>query len=446
MDELPNSLVLEILSRVRDSAGVFRCRHLSKTLNSIAPEIRSADLYCSYNRYVKSRSPPVAVTPFKEAFRKLLSQLNVVEAVSIGVEKPLGPNTYNDVEDEDDLFLTDVDFLKEWLPEASADLRSLSISDFWVQSCWRRSDALSIISSLAVKLVRLDLRNAWLSVDNLIPMANLTSLTLEFIRLDDENLNRLNECFPYLHELNLIGVGGLKEPYLHLLQLKTCQWLLSNAPTSISVTAPSLQSLSLKCVDPHRLLIETPSISMLNLSLESAANFRAQEFGCLRKLRLESANLHSLICRFPSGKTVTDVTAVSLKPLTAVPRPSILGLLLSTFPNMCSLTLAAGTWLEMESCFSTGSLEPCEGMKALREMKAYLTLSDADLTHSTILFLLDHCVSLRRMSLLVHCDVVSKVTQSLVSICRAYKPEVSWRWGLWKEGSEDIRIEEGDLY
>ncbi|GJN05545.1 hypothetical protein PR202_ga23182 [Eleusine coracana subsp. coracana] len=78
-----------------------------------------------------------------------------------------------------------------------------------------------------LNLVKLGLRNAWLSVDGLKEMPNLTHLTLEFIRLNDENLDRLNECFPCLHTLNLIGVGGLKDPKIHLPQLKTCRWELT---------------------------------------------------------------------------------------------------------------------------------------------------------------------------------------------------------------------------
>ena len=60
-------------------------------------------------------------------------------------------------------------------------------------------------------LVKLVVRNAWLSVDGLCLMPTLTYLTLEFVRLDDEDLSRINACFPNLTQLNLIGVGGLKE-------------------------------------------------------------------------------------------------------------------------------------------------------------------------------------------------------------------------------------------
>lgn len=52
-------------------------------------------------------------------------------------------------------------------------------------------------------------------------MPNVTHLTFEFIRLDDEDLSKLNECFPCLRILNLIRVGGLKKPTIHLYRLKT---------------------------------------------------------------------------------------------------------------------------------------------------------------------------------------------------------------------------------
>lgn len=150
MDDLPPALLLEILSRLADSTDVARCRLSSRALNAIAREIRSVNLQCSYQRYVNSRSPLTrsSVTPFKSIFQKLIDQSPIVERVSIGVGKPLGSVTYDDVEDEeDDLFLCEPVFVKTWLPRVSKDLKSVSISDFWVQSCWRRSDVLSLLSS-----------------------------------------------------------------------------------------------------------------------------------------------------------------------------------------------------------------------------------------------------------------------------------------------------------
>ncbi|PIN21735.1 hypothetical protein CDL12_05573 [Handroanthus impetiginosus] len=444
MDDLPPPLLLEILSRLADSADVARCRVSSKTLNSLALEIRSVNLQCSYFRYAKSRCPLTrsSITPFKQVFNKLISELKIVETVSIGVEKPLRLVVYDDVEDEeDDLFLSDVNFVNVWLPKVCGDLRSISISDFWVQSCWRRSDVLSLLSSFCLNLLDLEIKNAWLSVDGLTPMAKLTTLTLEFIRLDDENLEKVNECFPWLQALNLIGVGGLKDPRIHLMHLKTCNWTLSNAPMSISVIAPSLVKLTLKCVKPKLLLIETPLLSDLNLSLESACNFKVKEFSHLKKLLLESAGLRSLLSTFPFGRTVSNLTAVSTKwevPV-GVSR-SILELLLCAFPNVSSLTLTSGVWSEFETYLGLGGLEPRAQMKGLKEIIAYLTVNDIEVTLSAIFSLLDNCSGLSNMAMFVHRDVVSNVTSSLISRCMARSTRVRWKWGMWKEGTNDAWI------
>lgn len=152
IDELPPSLVLEILSRLTDSTDLARCRVVSKTFNSLSRDVRSFNLFCSMSRYLKSRSPETRhlVTPFKTIFKDVvrLSAAAPLHSVSLGVDKSLGGVSFDDVEDEsDDMFLTDCGFMKAWLPLISRDLKSLSISDFWVQSCWRRSQALSLISS-----------------------------------------------------------------------------------------------------------------------------------------------------------------------------------------------------------------------------------------------------------------------------------------------------------
>lgn len=151
MDHLPQSLIIEILSRLNDSTELARCRLASKTLDDLAREVRSIHLQCSLDRYAKSRLPETRslITPFKTIFKNLISNSRVaVESVSIGVEKPLRAVSYDDVEDEsDDLFLTESNFVREWLPEIRGGLRSISVSDFWVQSCWRRSDVLALVSS-----------------------------------------------------------------------------------------------------------------------------------------------------------------------------------------------------------------------------------------------------------------------------------------------------------
>ena len=88
------------------------------------------------------------MTPFKTIFNNLIENSRLIECVRIGIEKPLRDVSYDDVEDEsDDLYLSDEKFVEEWLPKVCERLKSVEISDFWVQSCWRRTEVLSLISS-----------------------------------------------------------------------------------------------------------------------------------------------------------------------------------------------------------------------------------------------------------------------------------------------------------
>ncbi|KAL1554988.1 F-box/LRR-repeat protein-like protein [Salvia divinorum] len=441
MEDLPAPLLLDILGRLSDSADVARCRVASRAINSLAPDIRSVHLYCSHLRYAKSRSPLTrsSITPFKHVFCKLLSDLHLVEHVFVGIDKLLRLVSYDDVEDEDDdLFLTDVDFLRVWLPNVCPHLKSISISDFWVQSCWRRTDMLSLISSYCCELLELEVKNAWLSVDGLTPMPNLTVLTLEFIRLDDENLEKLNDSFPLLRVLNLIGVGGLKEPKLHLMHLRTCYWSVSNAPTSITIIAPSLLDLTLTCVKPNLLFIETPLLSSLNLSVDSTRNLEVNELSHLKRLHLESSGLRNLLAAIPVNRSVENLTAVSTKWESPVAvSKSIVELLLHAFPSVSCLTLTSRVWSELETHPGLGSRVE---MKGLKEITAYLTVNDIGVALSTIFLLLDSCSGLSNMAIFIHRDVVSNVTSSLISTCTAHCTRVKWKWGMWKEGTTDLDI------
>ena len=77
------------------------------------------------------------VTPFMAIFNNLVAEARCLNSISIGVDKSLRDISFDDVDDvSDDLYLTDVGFVKEWLPKVCGELRKLSISDFLIQSCW----------------------------------------------------------------------------------------------------------------------------------------------------------------------------------------------------------------------------------------------------------------------------------------------------------------------
>jgi len=294
------------------------------------------------------------------------------------------------------------------------------------------------------RLLELEMKNAWLSVDGLKAMPTLTSLTLEFIRLDDEDLNKVNDCFPSLQVLNLVGVGGLKEPKIHLLHLRTCQWTVSNAPLSLTIFAPNLVRLELKCIKPRFLVLETPLLSDFHLSLEKADEFRVKEFPYLKTLQLESSSLCSLIGMFPSGKTIKKLKVESMKRAEPVKIAKFsLEALFDIFPNLSSLTLGPGAWSEVETCFCTGGLEGRTGMTVLKEIYAHLLVYDIDVTLSFIFSVLDKCVNLSDMALLIHRGVDSSVASNLISRCTADRPRVRWRWGTWKEGTKDSWVSDG---
>ncbi|KAF8406906.1 hypothetical protein HHK36_006027 [Tetracentron sinense] len=445
MEDLPASVIFEILSRVNDSADLARCRLVSKTLNALSYEVRSLNLLCSFDRYLKSRAleTKTLITPFKTIFKNLLLKSRNIESISVGVEKPLQGISDDDVDDEsDDLYLTEVNFVSEWLPEISGRLRSLSISDFWIQSCWRRSEVLSVISSYCHNLAKLEVKNAWLSVEGLKPMSKLTSLTLKFVRLDDEDLNKVNDCFLSLEVLNLIGVGGLREPRIHLLHLKMCQWTVSNAPLSLTIHAPTLTELKLNCVKPKSLVLETPLLFSLHLSIEKTSEWGMKQFLNLNSLRIESTDLYNLICLFPCCKTVEKlmVDSPKLSEQVEVRREVSFEALFHVFSNLSSLTLGPGAWLELETCFRMEGLKGKSGMKGLREMVAHLVVNKVQITQSFISRVLDQCTNLFEMTLLIHRDVDSAIANNLISCCMADFPRVRWRWGMWKEGTKDTWV------
>ncbi|CAA7027513.1 unnamed protein product [Microthlaspi erraticum] len=441
MDELPPELLVKILNRLNDSADVARCRVASKTLSSIWREVRSVNLICTVSRYSKSRSSIAAVTPFKTVFKSLIEDSRNIVSVSVGVDKALSGMSFDDLidEDSDELYLTDTKFTQDWLPRVREDLEILSISDFWIQSCWRKSEILALISSNCSKLVKLEVKNAWLSVVGLTQMPNLRHLTLEFIRLDDdENLEKVNECFPFLQVLNLIGVGGLKEPRISFLHLKSCHWTVSNAPLSLAIVAPNLLELELKCNKPKSLLLETPKLVSFHLHVEDAEGVAFAELQDLNSLELVSPDMYRLVRNTQFGNKIRNLAVDSVK----FPRLKLgLGTLLEAFPGIVSLRLSPVTWSSFETHFQTEGLVLMKGTDSLKQITARVQTLDRTSVHQTVSFIrciLDTCRGLTDMRLMIHKDSDPSVRSNLISACTVSNPRLRWKWGMWAEGSEDI--------
>ncbi|CAN1340747.1 F-box/LRR-repeat protein At4g29420 [Linum perenne] len=448
MDELPPSLLVDILTRLDDSAHLARCRLVSAAFCAAAHEVRSLKFFCTQSRYLKLRSPETRgrVTPFKAVLSDLLRNSRVpLESVSIGVEKSLAGVSYDDVEDEsDDLHLTDVRFVEEWLPRVCGELRSLSISDFWIQSCWRRSDILRLISSCCHALLKLEVKNAWLCVDGLICMPRLTSLTLEFVRLDDEDLNKVNDCFPLLQVLNLIGVGGLKEPKVCLSHLNSCQWTVSNAPFSLTILAPSLVKLELRCIRPRSLIIDAPLLAECHISIEEVNELQMKQLLRLKHLQLESRNLCKLLHSFGSSNatTIKEVTVNSFRSsaydeTTTLSLESVVGI----FPNATCLTLQSGAWSEMLTYFLSNGLNKQSLLRGLKEITVQLVRHNIDTSLWFLSCIMECCTSLSDIGLLMDCEIDHEAAYKLVSKWSSNnRPSVKLKWGTWKEGTEDIWV------
>ncbi|GJT98722.1 F-box/LRR-repeat protein-like protein [Tanacetum coccineum] len=210
MEKLPEDLHVDILRRL-DSVDVARCRAASKIFDNAYSHLRSIKLKWTIVK-------PSSENLFKKKFLNLISNMRVVESLCVGLDEL---REYIKNHGDDLNLLTQESFIMEWLPKVSQNLKSLSITYFY-EECWsRQANMLHLVSAYCHKLVELKVKNVWphallSSMDNLNPMLMLTSLTLEHIYLNDENLNKLNMCVPNLQVLNLIDVRGLSKPKIHL--------------------------------------------------------------------------------------------------------------------------------------------------------------------------------------------------------------------------------------
>ncbi|KAJ0766466.1 putative F-box protein AUF1 [Helianthus annuus] len=418
MDKLPESLLLEILSRLDNSADVACCRVASKAFNNVFPDLRSIKLLCSW----RGTSGSISSSCFKKVFLDFISKLRVVESVCIGLHDATGVDP------------VDAEFLMEWLPRVSQTLKSLSLSDLpFAKYCHN--------------LAELNLRSARLSLDHLNPMPMLTTLTLECTILQDHHLHQLNKCFPNLQLLKLVGITGLKDPKIHLLHLQTCHLTLYSDLSSLTLITPNLITLKIVLCGYHTAIhVEAPTLSLFHLSVDGQkhpAAFTAKKFENLKTLCLDSFYIGFLLSEFPTMKTVETLILDSrnIAPRDARDSKLTLGKVFRVFPNVSSLRINSGAWSELEACLDPQGWDIIlDGSKGLKTISAYLMLVDPSLTFSYVACLLDQCVGLSVVSLLIHCGVDGTQCKSFRSKCMARWPGLKWRWGVWGKRMKDTWI------
>ncbi|VAH57733.1 unnamed protein product [Triticum turgidum subsp. durum] len=277
-------------------------------------------------------------------------------------------------------------------------------------------------------LSTLRLRKAWLSVDGLRIMPNLTHLALESIRLDDENLSTLNECFPCLHTLNLIGVGGLKDPKIHLPQLKNCHWEVSDVPRSLAIHAPNLVYLELKCVRPGILILDTPSVSTLKLTIDKLGpTVQVDGLVNLKNLRIESSDLNSLLRLFSESR---DVRTLDLELPASAGRSELYE---AVEPELFS----RATEVKLSPRFSyelmrriVFSMTSYDCRSCLRKLLVHMPPSI--LTACPFIPLINNCVPLCEVTVLFHADSSDATRQAAASSWPLRFPDITWQWGTWQ--------------
>ncbi|XP_076923292.1 F-box/LRR-repeat protein At4g29420-like [Bidens hawaiensis] len=436
MDKLPDSLLLQILSRLDNSADVARCRFASKAFNSVFPGLRSINLD-HRNIHSRSRDP--------NSFRKILFDfiltLETIESVSIKA---------------DDSIFRDEDFIKAWLPRVSGSLKSLSMyacvpSIFLNRQ--HKSNVLLLISAYCKlmtegvychNLVNLKLTFGYLSMQNLHPMPILKSLTLECIKIDedDEHLNdQLNKCFPNLQVLNLDYVSGLNDLKLHLLNLQTFHWVVFyGSPYSLTLITPNLITLKVECHKLPEIHAKAPMLCHLDLIISAheatdTITVTVNKFENLKTLSLNSSNIGPLLLKFPITKTLETLTLCSRgEPIGHTPDSKLaLTKVFTAFPNVSSLHIGPSSWSELEACnLDLEDWEILDGRKGIKIICAYQMLVDPSLTFSYIAHVLDQCVSLSEVSLLIQSNVsYTPTSQSFMSQCMTRWPGLKWTWGRW---------------
>lgn len=253
-------------------------------------------------------------------------------------------------------------------------------------------------------------------------MQTLTSLTLNYIRLDDENLEKVNECFPSLQVLNLIDVGGLKEPKIQLLQLRTFAWTVSNFVVSLTVHAPKLVELKLMCVEPKAVHLQTPLLLKLDITIKKVEVIKVNKLHNLRVLRVESSQLGNLLQVFPERRTIKQLEMELYDAACFIDTEQCSVSLPDTFPDIEELVIGEKAWLLLPQILRIKG-----ELVSLKKLVVHESTTELDVA----------IISSKLLSIMAHshvCQVVmvipatAPIEGSVISKCISDFPNVRWEW------------------
>jgi hypothetical protein len=154
LDALPAAVLADVLRHVADAGDIASCRLASRSLlaaSYLCPRARLSAADCARRRRAEGRAGAPA---FRATVGNLASLLGT-HLRSLSLDAADGQGSPDDAawveeggfEDDDDLHLTSGEAVAAWAATAAGPvLREVEIADYWPQACWRKAEALPLIS------------------------------------------------------------------------------------------------------------------------------------------------------------------------------------------------------------------------------------------------------------------------------------------------------------
>jgi hypothetical protein len=158
LDALPAAVLADVLGRVADAGDIATCRLASRALlaaSYLCPRVRLCAADCARRRRDGGGSSPA----FRATTANLASLLGP-HLRSLSLDTADGQGSPDDAmwveegefDEADDLHLTSGQAVAAWAAtSAGTVLRELEIADYWPQACWRKAEALPLISHYCMR-------------------------------------------------------------------------------------------------------------------------------------------------------------------------------------------------------------------------------------------------------------------------------------------------------